>query len=206
MEHDQNQKETTTNYNLNSDAVEALVSASPETVPDYSEAELKKYRGRGRFHLPNWLKMIAIKAWFAGAVCFFILWGLGTYIGGLDMLVATGIAMGMVTDLLTNNVLRFVEDTPGANNGWMLIPPKGVRSFVLNILYGCVIMACVFMLYNAINYALIAITGQQGTIYLGVEPLLFGVMCMGVDLLFIGSKRLLVRIFRDAAATARDSK
>ena len=206
MGHDQNQKENQTNYSLNTDAVETLASASAETAPDYSKEELNKYRSRGRFHLPNWLKMIAIKAWFAGAVCFFILWGLGTYIGGLDMLVATGIAMGMVTDLLTNNALRFLEDTPGANDAWMLIRPKGVRSFVLNILYGCLIMACVFLLYNAINYCLMAITGVEDTAFLGVEPLLFGLMCMGFDMLFIGIKRLLVSIFRDAAEAARDRK
>ena len=81
MGHDQNQKENQTNYSLNTDAVETLASASAETAPDYSKEELNKYRSRGRFPLPNWLKMIAIKAWFAGAVCFFILWGLGTYIG-----------------------------------------------------------------------------------------------------------------------------
>ena len=204
MEQDRNETEKRTNYSLNSEAVEKLASADAQTVPDYSKAELNKYRSRGRIRLPNWLKAIAIKAWFAGAVCFFILWGLGSYIGGLDMLVVSAVALGMVTDLLTNNTLRFLEKNPGENDCYMMIPPKGVRSFVLNLLYGAVIMACVFLFYNALNYAIMAATGVEDTVFVGVEPLLFGLLCMGFDMLLIGIKRLLLSIFRDAAAAARD--
>lgn len=204
MEHDHNEK--TTNYSLNTEAVEKLASADKENVPDYSKEELNKYRSRGRIHLPNWLKMIAIKAWFAGAVCFFILWGLGTYISGLDLLLVSAIALGMVTDLLTNNTLRFLEQNPGESDAWMMIPPKGVLSFVLNILYACVIVALVYLFYTVLNYAIITATGAEDTLPIAVEPLLFGLLCMGFDMLLIGIKRLLVSIFRDAAAAARNGK
>lgn len=209
MEHDNNatEKETvSTNYTLKTDAVEALVNADAEKVPDYSKEELGKYRSRGGIRLPNWLKMIAIKAWFAGAVCFFFLWGLGTYIAGLDMLVVTGIALGMVTDLLTNNTLRFLEKTPGENELWMMIPPKGVRSFILNLVYACVILACVFLFYNVLNYTIMIVTGVEDTVFVGVEPLLFGLLCMGFDMLFIGIKRLLKSIVRDAANAAHSGR
>ena len=206
MEQEYNENKTKTNYQLNTEAVEKLASADASNVPDYSKAELNKFRTRGRIHLPNWLKMIAIKAWFAGAVCFFILWGLGNYLGGLDMLVVCAVVLGMVTDLLTNNSLRFLEETPGGNDQWMMIPPKGVRSFVLNILYAVLITACIFLFYNVINYVIMAVSGVEDKIPLGVEPLLFGLLCMGFDMLFIGIKRLLVSIFRDAAEAARDRK
>lgn len=206
MEQEYNENKTKTNYQLNTEAVEKLASADASNVPDYSEAELNRFRTRGRVHLPNWLKIIAIKAWFAGAVCFFILWGLGNYLAGLDMLVVCAVALGMVTDLLTNNSLRFLEDTPGGNDQWMMIPPKGVRSFVLNILYACVITACIFMFYNVVNYLIISITGVEDKVPLGVEPLLFGLLCMGFDMLLIGVKRLCLGIFRDATAAARSGK
>lgn len=206
MEHDKNatQKDTVSaNYSLKTEAVETLANTDAAKVPDYSKEELNKYRSRGGIHLPNWLKMIGIKAWFAGAVCFFFLWGLGTYIGGLDMLVVTGIALGMVTDLLTNNTIRFLEKTPGENDRWMMIPPKGVRSFVLNLLYACVVLGCVFLFYNVLNYTIITVTGAEDTIPVGVEPLLFGLLCMGFDMLLIGIKRLLLSIIRDAQDAAR---
>lgn len=209
MEHDKNATEkgnVTANYNLKSDAVDTLVRADTDNVPEYSKEELKKYRSRGGIHIPNWLKMIAIKAWFAGAVCFFFVWGLGTYIAGLDMLLVTGIALGMVTDLLTNNTLRFLEKTPGENDAWMMIPPKGVRSFVLNMIYACVVLGCVFLFYNVLNFTIITVTGAEDTIPVGVEPLLFGLLCMGFDMLFIGIKRLLMSIIQDAKAAARSGK
>lgn len=209
MKHEKNKKVPTSNpenYDLKIDAVEVLASADAENVPQYSKEELKKYRGRQGLHIPNWLKMIAIKAWFAGAVCFFFLWGLGNYVGGLDMLVATGLALGMVTDLLTNNIIRFLENTPGGNERWMMVPSKGVRSFILNLLYSCLILACVFLFYNVLNFIIITVTGAVDTVPIGVEPILFGLLCMGFDMLMIGMKRLLQSVIQDAKKAVRSGK
>lgn len=208
MEHDNKEKDPiAANYNLKTEAMDALTNTDEEKVPQYSKEELDKYRSKSKLHIPNWLKMIAIKAWFYGAVCFFFLWGLGNYISNyLDMLFVTGVAMGMVTDLLLNNSLRFFEKNPGEDDVWMMIRPRGVRSFFLNIIYACVIMFCVFMFYNLLNYAIITVTGAEDTIPVGVEPLLFGLLSMGFDMLFIGIKRLLTGIIRDAKAAARSGQ
>lgn len=194
------------NFDLKTEAMDALVNNDAEKVPEYSKEELKKYRGKGSVRIPNWLKMICIKSWFAGAVCFFILWGLGNYIAGLDMLFVSAIALGMVTDVLTNNVIRFLEATPGENNCWMVVPPKGVLSFVLNLMYAFLVLACVFLFYNVLNYIIITITGAVDTIPVGVEPLLFGLLCMGFDMLFVGLKQLIKGIIRDAKTAARSGK
>ena len=140
-------------------------------------------------------------AWFAGAVCYFFFWGLGNYIAGLiDMLFILGIALGMATDLLTNNVIRFIEETPGDNDRFLMVTKRGAFGFFLNIVYAMVIMICVYMLYNLINLAIVGITGAADTVALGVEPVLFGVFCMGFDMLFVGGKGLLVSVIRDARA------
>lgn len=191
------------NYQLKSDAVEALANADKQESPHYSSEELNRYRKKSRFHIPEPVKILFIKAWFAGAVCFFILWGLGTYVtSNLDMLFVLSVVLGMVTDLLTNNVIRFIEKTPGENDKWMLFSKKSFASFFLNILYSAVIIFCVFMLYNIINYVITSITGNTDSIPLGVEPVLFGVFCMGVDMLFVGIKRLISKIVSDAKRTA----
>lgn len=192
-------KSATEYYRLKTDAVDELVSASEENSPQVSEAELKKYRSKGKIKLPEWLKAVLIKLWFYGAVCFFILWGLGTYIPSqLDMFFVLGVAMGIVTDLLVNNLFRFYEETPGANDRWMMFPKKKFSNFFFNILYSFVILLGVYTLYNLINIAIIAATGVEDTIPLGVEPILFGVFCMGFDMLFIGMKRMFARIVEDA--------
>ncbi len=203
MEKDTNihdSEDVSKNYNLNSQAVEDLAS---DDAPEYSEEELNRYRKKKGFHFPEWLKMVLLKAWFAGAVGYFIVWGLGMYLSNLiDFMFVLGIAIGLVTDLLLNNVLRFLEKTPGQNNKWMLIPPKGVISFALNLVYGFVIAFCVYYLYDTVNQTWNVLAGTENVIYVGVEPLLFGLFCMGFDMLFIGIKRLLGNIIRDARQSA----
>ena len=122
------------------------------------------------------------------------------------MLVVTGLALGMVTDLLTNNTIRFLEKTPGENDCWMMVPPKGVRSFIFNLLYSCLILACVFLFYNVLNFIIITATGAVDTIPIGVEPILFGLLCMGFDMLMIGMKRLFQSMIQDAKNAARSGK
>lgn len=177
-------------YKLNTQAVEDLVTADETNSPPVSQEELRAYRSGPRCRLPGWWKILFVKFWFAGATCFFFIWGLGGYLADLmDLLFVTGLALGAVTDLLTNPVLRFFEKTPGANARWMMVSRKGYISLPLNILYAYVVLFFVFMLYNGINLALIRITGAGDRIFLGVEPVLFGLFCLGFDQLFIQIRR-----------------
>ena len=194
-------------YKLNTKAVDDLVSANAENSPEVPVEELRKYRSKSGLHLPGWLKAVLLKAWFAGAACFFIFWGLGLYLTNLgDMLLVFGLALGLVTDLLVNNILRFAAVTPGENDGWMMFPKKGMGSFFLNILYGFFLLFCVYTLYQLINSALVSLTGRSDTVPLGVEPILFGLFYTGFDLVFIGLKHLAGRILSDAKLAAKEGK
>ena len=187
------------NYELKSEAIDKLLKAEAGDVPEFSEEELKKYRSKGRIKISDTAKVLLLKAWFAGAVCYFILWGLGMYLYSLiDMLFILGIVLGMVTDLLTNNVIRFIEKTPGENDKWLMIPKKGMVSFFLNLVYAQVLILCVYALYGTINRVAVGIIGNADTVPLGVEPVLFGTFCMGIDMLFVGCKNLLKQIITDA--------
>lgn len=190
-------------YKLNTRAVDDLVTADKDNSPEVSEEELRKYRSGSRIKLPQWLKAVLIKAWFAGAVCFFIFWGLGNYIGNvLDMLVVFGIVLGMVMELLVNSIFRYFEETPGANDRWMMFPKRSYMSFVLNLVYGGWLLFCVYTLYQAINGAIVALFGVTDTVPLGVEPILFGLFFMGFDQLFIAMKHLFLKIISDAKRQA----
>lgn len=189
-----------TNYDLKSDAVEELLKAGKGDTPEYSEEELLKYRsGSKKFRIPDPVKILFIKAWFPGAVYFFIGFGLGSYLSDmLDLLFILGVACGILMDLLVNNIIRYMEKFPGQFEEWMLFSRKGMASFCLNILYNFLILYCVYSLYNVIGL----IAESLGLSYLGVEPVLFGVFCMAFDMLFIGIKRVFLRILRDARAAA----
>lgn len=186
-------------YRLNTQAVDDLVTADESNSPQVPAAELRKYCSGPRLTLADWAKALLIKCWFAGAVCFFFLWGLGIYVMDYwDQLLVLGVALGIVTDLLTNNLFRFYAKTPGANDRWMMFPQKKFITLFLNILYAFLVLACVVATYQAVNALLIALTGAKDTVPLGVGPILFGVFVTAWDQLFITMKRALIKIFRDA--------
>lgn len=187
-------------YKLKTDAINDLVTANEENSPQVSEEELRAYRSGPKMKVADWVKMLFIKGWFAGAVCYFFFWGLGGFIPNLlDQLFITGLALGVVTDLLTNPVLRFFEKTKGANARWMMVTRKTYSGLFLNILYGYVVLFLVFTLYNVINIAAIRLLGLPGDqVVLGVEPVLFGVFYLGFDLLLIKAKHMVAGMVRDA--------
>ena len=186
-------------YNLKTDAVNDLVTANEENSPEVSEEELRAYRSGPKRKIADWVKMLFIKFWFNAAVCFFFIWGLSGYVADLlDLLFVTGMALGIVTDVMTNPVLRFFEKTPGENARWMMFPKKGYVTFPLNILYAYVVLFLVYTLYNILNLVIIQITGAVNTVPLGVEPILFGLFCLGFDLLLIRLKRMFLDMIHDA--------
>ncbi|MCD7860061.1 MAG: hypothetical protein LUH51_07885 [Firmicutes bacterium] len=191
------------NYELKSEAVENLAHADSEETPQYSEEELNKYRSKKGIHIPEPVKILFLKAWFPGAVCYFVLWGLSGTVGNMvDMLFILAIVQGMVTDLLTNNVIRYIEKTPGGNDEWLLVAKKGVTGFFFNLLCSMLIVLGVFFLYDFINRVAVAFTGDPEGVVLGVEPIVYGLFSMGLDMLLVGIKRLCCSIVRDAKAAA----
>ena len=187
-------------YKLHTQAVDDLIHANVENSPKVPEEELRKYRsGLSKYKAADWVKIIFAKFWFPAAVCYYMVWGLSTYVyATLDLLFVTGIALGVVTDLLTNNLLRYFADTEGANDIWIMFPKKKFWTFPLNILYAWIVLFFVFVIYGLINTIGHAAGAAEDTVVLGVEPILFGLFYVIVDLLFLGAKHLLSRIFADA--------
>ena len=191
-------------YKLHTQAVKDLVEADESNSPEVSREELDQYRSGPKFKVADWVKLLFIKFWFAGAACFFFIWGLSGYLGNyLDTLFVTGIAMGIITDILTNNALRFFAATPGANDRYIMVTKRGYISYFLNILYAFVVLFLVYTIYAVINFTIIRITGNTDTVPLGVEPILFGLFYLGADLLLIRCKHLITDIFRKAGRVNR---
>ena len=191
-------------YKLNTKAVDCLVNADKKTNPKTKVDPGQEYRSKGLIDkIPSAVKALFIKFWFNGAVCFFIFWGLGMLVQGLDMIVVLGIVLGMVNDLLVNNAFHFFAVTPGSNNKWMMFPERKFWTFFANIVYSTFVLVIIVWLYNVINIAINTIAGTRGEIGFGVEPIAFGLMYMAVDMLFIGMKNLLIKIVTDAKEKAK---
>ena len=194
-------------YRLHTKAIDDLVHADESNSPEVPPEELAKYRSRHTVSLAEWIKALLIKFWFNGSVCFFFFGGLGAYLKDLpDQLFVLGIAMGVVTDMLVNNALRFIAGTEGENDRWMMFPRKRYASFPLNILYAFVVLFFVFMLYQVINTLIIRHTGAEDSVPLGVGPIGFGLFYLGFDLMFLFLKHLFCRILQDAKRTSPERK
>ncbi len=185
-------------YDLKTKAVDDLVNADESNSPQVTDEELERYGGRKKRGLPNWLKVCFIKFWFPASVCYFFFWGLSGYVADmLDLMFVTAVVLGMVTDLLTNNVLRFFAQTEGENDRWMMFPKKRFITFFLNIFYSFLLMFLVFSIYTGVNKILIAITGApEDSVLLGVGPILLGVFYLICDLLLTAGKNFLAGQFR----------
>lgn len=198
------QKSKSDLYKINTEAIDKLVNADKKTYPKTNTDPGKKYRSNSFIDkIPSPIKALFIKFWFNGAVCFFIYWGLGMYIGDtLDMMVILGLIMGIVTDILVNNAFRFFAVTPDSNNKWMLFPKKKFWTFFANMVYGVVVVLIVAWIYSATNVMLNIWNGTDGQIFIGVEPILFGILYVAVDMIFVGTKNLIVNIITDAKEKA----
>lgn len=196
-------KDNVERYKLNVDAVDRLVNAKNKTYPKTKTDPGKQYRSKGFIDkIPSPIKALFIKFWFNGAVCFFIFWGLGMMIPDLlDMAVVLAIVLGMVNDLLVNNTFHFFAITPGSNNKWMMFPNRKLWTFFANIVYSFIVLCAVIYTYAFINNTLLALD-PAGQSYLGVEPLLFGILYMAWDMLFVGMKNLTIKIINDAKEKA----
>lgn len=184
--------------NKKDEAVERLLNADKKTYTSKKDPG-KAYRSSFLDKIPNWILAVFVKFWFAGAVCFFILWGLGAYIGNMEnMIIVLAVVHGMVTDLLVNNVFRFFETYKGQNSRWMMFPKKAYWTFLANIPYAGLVLWCVIWTYNVINVVANSISGTEGIIHVGVEPILYGLFYLLFDTIFIGIKHLFIKIINDA--------
>ena len=185
-------------YNLKTDAVNRLVNA--ENAPEVSDAEIRKYKSRGRLNIPSWLKIVFVKFWFSGAICYFFLWGLGTYISGLDLMFALAVGLGISMDLMVNGMLRYFEPEKCAYDKWMMVTVRKFWSIFLNVVYAGVLLYCIIWAYNVINTLLVGDPEMAQRVAVPVEPIIFGLMYMGFDMLFITVRNTIVKVFRDANA------
>lgn len=183
-------------YDLKTDAVKRLVNA--KNAPKVSDAEIRKYTSGGKLHIPSPVKILLLKFWFSGAICYFFLWGLGLYVAGLDLMVILAVGLGISTDLMVNHILHSFEPEKGAYDPWMMFPQRKFWTFFANIIYAGLILFCVVQSYTVINTLMVGDVSSADTVAVGVEPVLFGLLYTGFDLLFITMKNTAIKIFRDA--------
>ena len=185
------------NDQLKTDAVARLANANKKTAKKVSDEELKKYQKPFLPWVPYWAKAAFIKWWFAGATCYFFLWGLGTVVGNqLDLLFVLWIALGIITDLMTNNVLRFIQQE-SEYEPFIMLPAKKYYTFFLNIVYAAPLLLGTIGIYELVNGLFINILSLPAdSIVLGVEPVFFGMFYTSLDYIVLTIKNFIVKMIK----------
>ena len=78
----------------------------------------------------------------------------------------------------------------------MMFPKKGYMSLVFNVLYAILVTVCVWFTYQGINW--MGTSGANDRVIFGVEPIFFGLIYLGFELLFLWMKRMGGKIVADA--------
>ena len=179
-------------YKLKTQAVDDLVTADETNSPEVSKAELAKYGGRKRAGVPDLVKVAFVKWWFPGAVFYFIAMSLGLK-ARLDLTVIIGIVLGMVSDLLTDNIIRFIAPTDGDYDVYLMFAKKSYFTFVFNIIYAVALCAIVVYGFYSLAGLLVDLNADPRTFLSDVimGPVGFGLFYMIADMLLVGVKYLI---------------
>lgn len=186
----------------------AEITGEQEKGDKKGKKEFDPYKRDKLSAIPFWIKALFIKFWFFGAVCYFALMGLGSilvsddagWVESVEMYLLCGAIMGLFVDCLVNPIFRMMESDRKEYNYFMMFPfPfKQFWTFFANIIYYLVVTLCVGFIYMFVDYY-IADFG-------GVEPLLFGIYCLIVDMAFIGIKDLIVFLVKRTVRKSRERK
>ena len=164
-----------------------------------NEKQPNPYRIDPLAKIPVPVKAVFIKWWFAGAVYYFI--GMGIFAldtpNQFDLMFVLGVVLGMVTDLLVNNIFRFMRTDRADYDPYMMFPEKKFYTFFCNILYCILISVLVAYVYQLINLAAQSFGWvEEGFVWLSAEPVLYGVFFLMFDMAFLGIKALIKRLFK----------
>ena len=187
-----------------------ITGEEQKVKPGSKKADFDPYKIDKLSRIPVWVKAIFIKWWFAGAVCYFILMGLGRVVtDALDQAVLAGCVLGIFTDMFVNPIFRYMESSEKEYNKYMMFPfPfKQFWTFFTNIIYYLVVGLLVMLMYGGINQLFNLINNNyDGYVTIAVGPLIYGTFCVMVDMAFIGIKDLIVFLVKRAKRKKAEEK
>ncbi|MDR1736839.1 MAG: hypothetical protein LBR85_08255 [Oscillospiraceae bacterium] len=178
---------------------------------------MPEYDGRPKpgfiARMPVWLKACLVKWWFGGAIFYFIgftILNSGSIPEGsgravdysnlvvLDQIVALGLVLGIINDLIINRILVFFESDKVNYRAFMFSYSKRFISVPINLVYGVALSFIIANTYELINVTAVRIGNlEESTVFIGAEPILYGLFFMGWDMLFIFLKRILTKFIKN---------
>ena len=199
---DLKKEESVNYYDLKTEHVDELVKALNEESTPVTPSLHKQYKQNKApdqpdpykidklAMIPAWVKASFIKFWVAGAICYFFLFSfLLSSFATLDKIVFTGIALGIIFDLIVNPTMLYFESDKKEYHPYILLPysAKKVWTLLINIPIGILEVWLINLGYGILipNISIIK----------GVEPISFGLMYCLIDMAIVFIKNLFIKTF-----------
>ncbi len=130
--------------------------------------------------IPYGVKLYFLKWWSGGAVFFLV--GFGLNIAGYDLIFLLGLLMGLCNEYVVHRLIKWMSE-PEQYKKYVMVPFTSFVSLFVNLLYGMVLSVSAFGVYALLR--VLATTLISDTLIVPVEPLFFGLICLGWDRLFL---------------------
>lgn len=161
---------------------------------EISMDDLHAYKQQGFLaRIPYWIKAVLLKYWFYGAICFFVLIGLGgAGATGENGAIVCGLIAGLVFDFIVYGIFRLMDSDKKESRYYVMYKTKNVWSVFVNIPYQLLI----FILGMWIMTSIVATYKDPVNNWFLQEPFSQALVLTALDAVFVLIKNLLVYLFR----------
>ena len=161
---------------------------------EISMDDLHAYKQQGFLaRIPYWIKAVLLKYWFYGAICFFVLMGLGgAGANGENGAIVCGLIAGLVFDFIVYGIYRAMDSDKKESRYYVMYKSKKIWSVFVNIPY----QLLVFILGMLIMTSIVATYKDPVNNWFLQEPFSQALVLTALDAVFVLIKNLLVYLFR----------
>lgn len=145
--------------------------------------ELHPYKTSFFSKIPLKVRIPLIKWWFMGAIYYFVGWGLPQFrSSGIDTIFILGLIIGLVNITVLQYIIKELSVSPDVYNIYLSIRNKSVLRGLISVIYGWIIAALIATTYELLNRLFIIVFSlKENTVSIGVEPILFGILYVLFD-------------------------
>jgi len=167
------------------------------------QQELHPYKHNFFSKISLSIRIPIIKWWFAGAIYYLIGWGLPQLKGsGIDTYVTMGLVIGLVNVTIIRFIIKEISPSTLIANKYISIRNKTVIRIPINVLYGMVISVLIAGTYDVSNRLINHLFDLgKDRIIIGTEPILYGILFIVFDSIWITIRNLAFKPTMDDEST-----
>lgn len=147
---------------------------------------------------PTWVKIIITKWWFTAATYYFVGFGMPHIKqSAIDVIFNMGLVIGALSALILYPLINYITKIKNNANDYKAIKSQSPLRIIYLVGYNWLVVAMIAYSYQIINMIINGLMHyESGTIRFGVEPILFGVFYVMLDVLLIKAIDKIAKVTR----------